>query len=157
MWELYTSQLVFQDPSTAGGDDDAPSTGRHEFPAFPITCPLPYALLCGVCLSPNAQDRPDLDNIVHVLLVMRHAAERGYLAPGPHNQTANKEFLSDTHPVSVTAVIARIHAMCRMPDSEASGVDNSSDNSGTLGFRPKGLYPAIDYISDRELQLFRGP
>lgn len=110
VWELYTSQLVYQGASVVNDNDDlTSSSARQEFPTFPITCPLAYALLCGVCLSPNAQERPDLDALLHVLLSMRHAAERGHISPGKHNYGENYAFVKDTKHVTTKAVIHRIH------------------------------------------------
>jgi len=36
-------------------------------PRFSRICPMPYALLCAVCLSPHPSDRPDFDQLVEIL------------------------------------------------------------------------------------------
>ncbi|CAD7697155.1 unnamed protein product [Ostreobium quekettii] len=61
MWEIYHQSSPVQ--SMGEG-----SLKYHEkFPKYPVTCPMLYALLCVVCLSPKPADRPDFKFIKKVL------------------------------------------------------------------------------------------
>lgn len=61
LWELYHQRTSFE----------SMRKGRykyhHRFPKFPVQCPLPYALLCIVCLSSNPENRPDFSFIIWAL------------------------------------------------------------------------------------------
>lgn len=53
LWEAYHSRPVYV------RDQGTHSYGPHpKFPRFPLNCPLPYALLTGLCLAPGAEQRP---------------------------------------------------------------------------------------------------
>eukprot|EP00803_Ostreobium_quekettii_P007185 evm.model.scf_511.5 EVM.evm.TU.scf_511.5 scf_511:80017-81792(-) len=61
MWEIYHQSSPVQ--SLGEG-----SLKYHEkFPKYPVTCPMLYALLCVVCLSPRPADRPDFNFVKKVL------------------------------------------------------------------------------------------
>eukprot|EP00803_Ostreobium_quekettii_P009013 evm.model.scf_600EXC.1 EVM.evm.TU.scf_600EXC.1 scf_600EXC:18956-22639(+) len=47
------------------------------FPKFPVTCPIPYAMLCVVCISPKAENRPDFRFIARVLAALKKQHDEG--------------------------------------------------------------------------------
>ncbi|GMH38812.1 hypothetical protein BSKO_06710 [Bryopsis sp. KO-2023] len=67
MWELYHSQECYE-PKLDENGKKSESLGYHNlFPKFPVTCPMPFAMLCVACVSPNPDDRPDFPIVVQVL------------------------------------------------------------------------------------------
>jgi len=64
MWELYHSKKCYQ-PNPVSGMQYHPL-----FPKFPIVCPMPYAMLCVACISPNPEDRPEFGFITRVFAAL---------------------------------------------------------------------------------------
>eukprot|EP00803_Ostreobium_quekettii_P011186 evm.model.scf_3883.2 EVM.evm.TU.scf_3883.2 scf_3883:5939-9466(-) len=71
LWELYHSRKCYHLNKTLG------MRYHPLFPKFPIICPIPYAMLCVVCISPKPENRPDFDFIVRVLAAMKRKYEQG--------------------------------------------------------------------------------
>lgn len=66
LWEIYHQSCPIQ---TAGGNGNLQY--HEKFPKFPVSCPMLYALLCVVCLSPSPEDRPDFEFVIRVLKAIR--------------------------------------------------------------------------------------
>lgn len=66
LWEIYHQSCPIQ---TSGGNGNLQY--HEKFPKFPVSCPMLYALLCVVCLSPSPEDRPDFDFVLRVLRAIR--------------------------------------------------------------------------------------
>ena len=64
--------------------------GNSMFPTFPMTCPLPYTLLCALCLSPRPEDRPDFEMVSDALQGIKAQAMKGLMLPGPLNTPRSK-------------------------------------------------------------------
>eukprot|EP00803_Ostreobium_quekettii_P010595 evm.model.scf_1357.3 EVM.evm.TU.scf_1357.3 scf_1357:31823-34903(-) len=83
MWELYHSRKCYQ-ASNAG------MQYHPRFPKFPTVCPLLYAMLCVVCLSPKPEDRPDFDFIVKVFASMRRQFHSGKFSDADELRANNR-------------------------------------------------------------------
>ena len=86
LWEVYHSRPVYV------RDQQTQQYQPHpKFPRFPLSCPLPYALLTGLCLAPGAEQRPTFGHVVSILEGLQGALARGVhtCTPGSHNQVVN--------------------------------------------------------------------
>ena len=63
MWELYHHKLTYKESHTYPGR----LARRQGYPTFPLECPLQYALLCALCLSPQPHHRPRFSMLVKAL------------------------------------------------------------------------------------------
>ncbi|CAD7699857.1 unnamed protein product [Ostreobium quekettii] len=71
LWELYHSRKCYHMNKKSG-------LQYHPlFPKFPIICPIPYAMLCVVCISPQPENRPDFRFIVRVLKALKKQFDEG--------------------------------------------------------------------------------
>lgn len=70
LWEIYHQSCPIQ---TAGGNGNLQY--HEKFPKFPVSCPMLYALLCVVCLSPSPEDRPDFEFVIRVLKAIRSSID----------------------------------------------------------------------------------
>ncbi|GMH40949.1 hypothetical protein BSKO_08853 [Bryopsis sp. KO-2023] len=61
LWELYHQRAPFEKKPEGG------YRYHHRFPKFPVHCPMPYALLCVICLSPRMKERPEFSFVKRVL------------------------------------------------------------------------------------------
>lgn len=61
LWELFHLSL----PAPVSFEKVAAC--RKGPPRFSRICPMPYALLCSVCLAPHPDDRPDFEQVVEIL------------------------------------------------------------------------------------------
>lgn len=73
LWELYHQRTSFE----------YVKKGQYRyhkrFPKFPVQCPMPYALLCIVCLSSDPSNRPDFSFINWALgRLIRMWCRKGY-------------------------------------------------------------------------------
>ncbi|CAD7699863.1 unnamed protein product [Ostreobium quekettii] len=71
MWEMYHSRKCYQATQNSG------MQYHPRFPKFPTVCPLLYAMLCVVCLSPKPEDRPDFNFVAKVFAALKKQHDEG--------------------------------------------------------------------------------
>ncbi|CAD7699742.1 unnamed protein product [Ostreobium quekettii] len=116
MWELYHSKKCYHMNAKTG------MQYHPLFPKFPIMCPIPYAMLCVVCISPKPENRPSFDFIARVFASLKKQVDAGMfndfeevrlknmgLAAGLGRMTAPKilELIADQVGISVEDSLAR--------------------------------------------------
>jgi len=128
LWELYHSKKCYYAADNSG-------LRYHPlFPKFPITCPIPYAMLCVVCISPDPRNRPDFNFVSRVLAALKQQADNNEFSSACDLRAKNMRIaagLGRLTPGDILSVIAE-HVGIPLVESLNAGGSNEGSQASDL-------------------------
>ncbi|CAD7702187.1 unnamed protein product [Ostreobium quekettii] len=129
LWELYHSKKCYHTDPKVG------MRYHPLFPKFPIMCPIPYAMLCVVCLSPKPENRPDFNFIARVFTALRKQVDAGLFKDKESLRLRNMEIaagLGKMTAPSILELIAEEVGITVTGSSTAGCSSSAQDDSYTV-------------------------
>eukprot|EP00803_Ostreobium_quekettii_P000923 evm.model.scf_757EXC.2 EVM.evm.TU.scf_757EXC.2 scf_757EXC:16352-19790(-) len=129
LWELYHSKRCYYAADNSG-------LRYHPlFPRFPITCPIPYAMLCAVCISPDPRSRPDFGFVSRVLASLKKQADQNEFRSARDLRLKNMRIiagLGSLTPGDILSVIADQVGIPLVDPLNAASSDDGSPSSDLI-------------------------
>eukprot|EP00803_Ostreobium_quekettii_P009339 evm.model.scf_518.3 EVM.evm.TU.scf_518.3 scf_518:26975-29263(-) len=132
LWELYHSKKCYYAADNSG-------LRYHPlFPKFPITCPMPYAMLCVVCISPDPRNRPDFNFVSRVLAALKKQADSHQFSSVRELRSRNMRIAAGLGRLTSGDILGVIAEQVGISLTDPSNAGGSSEGSPASDLTPSG-------------------
>eukprot|EP00803_Ostreobium_quekettii_P010200 evm.model.scf_1470.2 EVM.evm.TU.scf_1470.2 scf_1470:13217-18807(-) len=155
LWELYHSRKCYYVNKKSG-------VQYHPlFPKFPIICPIPYAMLCVVCISPQPENRPDFHFIVRVLKALKKQFDKGMYSNLEEVRHENMTLAEGLGRMTAADIVKIVADKVGISVAEDSGDSTSLSKENfqpqpTLDIQSMMKYPHAMFLPAQEQEAMKG-
>ncbi|CAD7700032.1 unnamed protein product [Ostreobium quekettii] len=128
MWELYHSKKCYHMNAKTG------MQYHPLFPKFPIMCPIPYAMLCVVCISPKPENRPEFEFIARVFAALKKQVDEGMFSNSEEVRLRNMGLAAGLGRMTAPKILELIAEQVGIPlvDTSAAASSSTRDESYSM-------------------------
>jgi len=146
MWELYHSKKCYHMADKSG-------LQYHPlFPKFPITCPIPYAMLCVVCISPDPQNRPDFSFVARALAALQKQINSGAFLNVHDLRIRNMQLAAGLGRMTAGTIMDLIAERVGIPVTEPSVASGSGQLDRNVSVTSRGKSGSVASRGSEDVQ-----